>query len=273
MEEQNTTPVVPAEPAPEKSDEPIILGGEKKNSKGMVAGLIILAVLAVAGIAFGIFEMMQASNKDGQIADLNQQVTNCANAGKTETENTTVTCPDGTVVENVVSGYKNPVIEAIDSNYAYNVDFESSFIYNNEANIVSIVIKDGKVDSCATYDRTFEEGNDGNISYKSRLIDNCEVTGIEGEIYKVVEFGSGHMNMQNKIGFIMTDGTIKYIPMYDAVENNDFSIKDSLKIDGYVVDAVNVAVKDIGRGYGGYRATVFVLSDGTTLEYNDSLLN
>lgn len=109
MEQGNNTasvapvsPVEPtelAQPAPAKSDEPIVLGGEKKTSKGMVAGLIILAVVAIASIAFGVYEMMQASEKDKEIAGLNQQVTNCANAGSDETENETVTCPDGTQME------------------------------------------------------------------------------------------------------------------------------------------------------------------------------
>ena len=100
--------VAPVEPmpAPEKSDEPIALGGEKKSSKGMIAGLIILAVVAIAGIAFGAYEMMQASEKDKEIAGLNQQVTDCANASGDETENETVTCPDGTateIVKNVIT--------------------------------------------------------------------------------------------------------------------------------------------------------------------------
>ncbi|MBR3143710.1 hypothetical protein IKF12_00705 [Candidatus Saccharibacteria bacterium] len=93
MEEDNNKPVA--------SDEPIVLGGEKKTSKGMIAGLIVLAIVAVAGIAFGIIELMQVSNKDKEIADLNQQVTNCANVGNNSgtAEKIEVTCPDGTQME------------------------------------------------------------------------------------------------------------------------------------------------------------------------------
>ena len=247
MEEGQVKIETPAE-APVAQSEPVFKNEEKKAGKGMLIGIIVLAVLAIAGVAFGVYEMMQNSEKDSKISNLEA------------------------LVGNITLDYIHPIIKSADSSKVYDVEFESSLIYNNEANIVNIVVRDGKVESCALYNRTFEENNDGNIIYKSGLVDNCEVTGIVGNIYKVVEFGSGQMNLQNKIGFIMTDGSIKYIPMYDAVENNDFSVKGSLKIDGYVVDAVNVAVKDIERGYGGYRATGFVLRDGAYLEYDDSML-
>ena len=50
----------------------------KKNSKGMVLGMIMLGILAVGGIAFGVWEMMdgnsQVAKKDEQIAALKAQI-------------------------------------------------------------------------------------------------------------------------------------------------------------------------------------------------------
>ena len=268
MEEQNTTPVASAEPAPAKSDEPIILGGEKKTSKGMVAGLIILAVLAVAGIAFGIFEMMQAANKDGQIAHLNQQVTDCANAGNGSVEKIEVTCPDGTVIEDEVPSYKNPIIKGNNTSEAYDVIFESGSIQGSGVDTVQIIYANGAVESCVLMDKEYYE----NGGYRGTKINDCNIVGLSGDIYKIIEFGEGQMNNKASIGFIMTDGTIKYIPLYDAVNNNDFSIKGNVNIDGYVVDAINVGVKDLDRGYGGYQSTIFVLADGSTVKYSESML-
>lgn len=149
MEEDNNKPVA--------SDEPIVLGGEKKTSKGMIAGLIVLAIVAVAGIAFGIIELMQVSNKDKEIADLNQQVANCANAGNTETENTTVTCPDGTSDED-----KN-AIEIIDTeDYIYIGEWGIKIkIPEDLANVSYMYLDDGYHRSCRVLEISASTVGDG----------------------------------------------------------------------------------------------------------------
>ena len=47
-----------------------------KNSKALVATTIACAILAVAGIAFGIYGMIQANNKSNEIAQLKVQIKN-----------------------------------------------------------------------------------------------------------------------------------------------------------------------------------------------------
>lgn len=82
-------PVTVPEPKAEKGD------GVQKHSKGATIGLIVLAILMICGVAFGIFELTQVSQKDNEIASLKQQIANCANSNN----NTTVVCPDGSSVE------------------------------------------------------------------------------------------------------------------------------------------------------------------------------
>ena len=73
----------------------------------------------------------------------------------------------------------------------------------------------------------------------------------------------------------MTDGTVSYIPNADLanglVNGGTATIKGTLNIDGFVVDAFTVSASD--GGMGGYATTVFVLSDGTYVTYDDSMLN
>ena len=259
MEEQNTTPVAPAEPAPVKSDEPIILGGEKKSSKGMIAGLIILAVVAVAGIAFGVFELMQVSEKDSQIAHLNQQVTNCANANNNGTsEKIEVTCPDGTEVE--VDNYvlKNPVIDRSDLSIRYSTDV-ISFGPEKKTATLNIVVNNGKVNHCSY------SGNNG----------DCSVAGLDGSIYKIVDIYEGNGPGSEKIGFLMEDGSVWYSYLYNRVENTvewkeEFAVK-KVNIDGFVKDIVPVGVYDGNVNGYGYASTIFVLNDNSIVKYDESM--
>ena len=49
-------------------------GGTGKKNTGLIAGMVACAVLAVGGIAFGVYGMMQSSQKDSHISDLKVQV-------------------------------------------------------------------------------------------------------------------------------------------------------------------------------------------------------
>jgi uncharacterized protein HemX len=47
---------------------------KNKNSKGLIALVIIFALLAIGGIGFGIYEIMDANNKSSEISSLKTQV-------------------------------------------------------------------------------------------------------------------------------------------------------------------------------------------------------
>ena len=60
---------------------------KKKGGKGMLYGMILCAILAIGGIGFGVWAMMdgnsQVAKKDEQIADLKKQITDLMNGADT----------------------------------------------------------------------------------------------------------------------------------------------------------------------------------------------
>ena len=97
---------------------PMAPAEEKKKSNGLIIGLVLLALVALGGIGFGVWQMMQGSDKDKQIIDLKTQVANCANANNNiETETETVTCPDGTATEIVKNAIDNASAQTIADPY------------------------------------------------------------------------------------------------------------------------------------------------------------
>ena len=81
---------------PVVSDKPVFKDNKKKMSGGVIACIIILAVLAIGGIGFGVWAMLSQNDK---IASLETDLKNCANSNNSENEVETVTCPDGTEIE------------------------------------------------------------------------------------------------------------------------------------------------------------------------------
>ena len=253
-----TPTVAPSVNATAQKDD-IVFSDKSRRGSGMMIGMIVLALLAAGGIGFGMWAYLSGGQKEaelnGKISDLESQLVG----------QSTVIGNDGAV--NGVNDYKNPVIKSTNSEKSYSIMFESSLINSNtDANIVSINLENGAVSSCELGKRTYEaDGGNG-----TSMAGSCRITGLDGEIYRIVEIGAGHDNSENVIGFIMTDGTVKYIPLYDAIERNEFAVKGSLKIDGYVIDKCDI---NVGEGMTGYHSTVFVLSDGTFIEYDKSMLN
>ena len=81
---------------PVVSDKPVFKDNKKKMSGGVIACIIILAVLAIGGIGFGVWAMLSQNDK---IASLETDLKNCANSNNSENGVETVTCPDGTEIE------------------------------------------------------------------------------------------------------------------------------------------------------------------------------
>ena len=250
------------------TETPMVISNDKKKMpKGAFIGISILSIVTLASVAFGVYGMFSQSQK---ISDLETQIANCANTdtGASNNEATATTCPDNTIIENAISKYKNPVIST-NSDKTYAIFFESS--RNNDNIRVSIGVRDGQIEKCTLEIKTYLDEYGIN---SSKQVGECNITGLSGKIYKIIEIEYGHDNLYNNIGFIMDNGTVQYIPLFDAIENNDFSIKGALNIDGYVIDAFRVGAGPADpNAHGGYNTTIFVLSDGSYLEYSDSMLN
>lgn len=61
----------------------IVFRDNTKRSKGMVAGMIILALLAIGGIGFGVWAMMDGNQK---VAELNKQLADSNNTSGEQEE-------------------------------------------------------------------------------------------------------------------------------------------------------------------------------------------
>ena len=87
--------------------------GADKKSSGMKYGMIVCAILAVAGIGFGVYEMLQANKAKQQISELKIEVKNTdGTTAIVETDkieikedNKTIVIADSTTVSKRESGY------------------------------------------------------------------------------------------------------------------------------------------------------------------------
>lgn len=74
-------------------------GGAGKKNTGLIAGMVVCAILAVGGIGFGVYGMLRSSEKDSQISDLKVQIKEADGTITTiETPEIETTTNDGTTV-------------------------------------------------------------------------------------------------------------------------------------------------------------------------------
>ena len=87
---------------------PVMDSGNQKGGNGLKIATAIASVVAVCGIGFGIYGMIQSSQKDSQISDLKVQVEDSNGKITTlETEKIETTDKDGTTVTIADSAVKN----------------------------------------------------------------------------------------------------------------------------------------------------------------------
>ena len=263
-------PTPPPTPAPKLAEPAFGNGGsvvEGKGGKktGWILAVVFLLIVAAGGIGFGVWAWMDGNaQKDA----LNEQI----NTLKRQNNDLQEQLGSGEIVvdtENV-----NPIITSSDSGEEYSIYFDSSNVYGvSDANIVNIGIKDGTISSCELGKRVYESNQEGYNTYGTTKIKDCNITGISGEIYKVVEFGAGQDNSDSNIGFILTDGTVDYLPLYESVRDDNFAIRGKVGVGGDVVDIFSVGVDPTTSPVGGYMSSVFVLNDGTFVKFNEAMLN
>lgn len=234
-----------------------------KMSKKQVIGLVVLSLIAVGGVLFGIYGM---NSQNEQIAQLTVRATDAeGKVAELETDKITIAGPDGTTEitdSAAVLNFQNPVIKSNDPGLKYSLGMKSSNVpEGSSGKYIIINVDEGRNISCTKW--LIGDSYEG----------DCAVSGLSGEVYKIVEFGEGQENSGNSIGFIMTDGTVQYFPLWEAVLNDDYSIRGTANIDGYVVDALDIAVSPTDSPVGGYGSTVFVLSDGSYVKYDKSIVD
>lgn len=259
-------------PAPAPMTTPMNPGGDvvfkdkPKKNKGMIIGMIILAFLAAGGIGFGVWAYLSGNQK---ISDLNNQISDLQNQ---LADNETVNI-DETDIE--IGNYKNPIITAESPKY-YNINFTSPRLaYGDKGQFsLSLTVRDGAVSYCeinSIESKWIDDYGGGTLDKTTKLKD-CNITGINGKIFKVVEVGEGQDALYDSVAFIMENGEVQYLSLNDALEKGDFAIRGKMDIDGYVTDAFAIGVGEDGASAGGYGSTVFILNDGSFVKYDESML-
>ncbi len=257
----------------------MMTGETEKKGKGLIAGMVACAILAVGGVAFGVYGMMQSSQKDNQISDLKVQIED-SNGKITALETDEIKVSDDSqtiTISDSITKKQNPIISATAPKY-YNLGISSPrYTVNGTEYYATLNIKDGDVSSCALYTHT-TKFVDYDMVETNRFDRDCSgVNGISGKIYKAVTIGEGQDASMNSVAFIMEDGTVEYVSgesmVTEIVDNGVANIKGTLSIDGFVIDAFTVGVGEDGAKAGGYATTIFVLSDGNYIKYDASMLN
>lgn len=238
------------------------MGGapQQKSGKGLKVATVLMTIVALCGVGFGIFGIMQGSKKD----DLKIQVKNAdgtvttLETDKIETTNengsTTVTITDSNAKKS------NPIISATaPEHYGMDINTGKLSYASGKTYYISLGIDNGKISSCNVID------GDTN-----RIEKACDIDGIADKIYKIATIGEGQDGLNSGVAFILEDGSVEYFSLNDALEKSDFSIK-KLKIDGFVTDILDISIWNDDT-VGGYHSAVFVLSDGTYVKYDESML-
>lgn len=251
----NAINAVAPQGSPAQSPKPsgdLVFRDKPKKNTGMIVGMIILAMLAAGGIGFGVWAYLAGNQKE---AELNNKITELSEQSVEE---------DISVDESntEVVSYRNPVIKSNNTEEVYNLYLMTSKVMlegSEETQYLDISIDENQNVTCNKFVNDIFAGD-------------CKIEGLEGNVYRIIEFGSGQTNWNNNIGFIMTDGTVKYLPLYDSVKNNNYAIRGNLRVDGYVVDAFDIGFHPSNSPTGGGVATVFVFSDGSFVKYDESML-
>ena len=118
-------------------------------------------------------------------------------------------------------------------------------------------LKDGEINQCNIVASGTSNPNRG-----------CSVDGLSGPVYKIVTSGHGQ-SYGGEVAFIMADGTVQYANLNDAINSGTLAIQGTYNIDGSVVDAIQTNVQLTDSPVGGYGTTLFILSDGSAVDFGD----
>ena len=235
----------------------VVFQDKPKKNHGMLYGMILLAILAAGGIGFGVWAMMDGNSrvakKDEQITDLNSQLA----------EATQSVMEVGTTVVDVESdsALSNPVITAV-SPAEYKVSHSLPVtIDGSNSTTLEITVTDGSNPVCSFLN--LPNGGD------------CSISGLPDGVYKIVTINEGQGVGYEKIGFLMSDGSVWFAPIYSSLEsvnaNRELMVRKA-NIDGFVKDIVNIVyIPDVNSQVGGGVSTMFVMSDNSIVKYDDSM--
>lgn len=169
-----------------------------------------------------------------------------------------------------VVAFNNPVVENADGTWAEY--FESTRLFVDGTKTVNLALNGGEIVECAIQGLVEVPTEDGKGTMTEGESVSCIVSGLIQDVYKVVEFGKGSSPEEFYIGFITTDGSVYYVKTKDAISNNNFAVKGPVNVGGYVVDVIKIDVLPTDENPGGEISSVFVMRDGSLVEFDSSML-
>ena len=254
-----------------------------KSGKGAIAGMVVFAFLAIAGVGFGVYGMTAGGNakasdftikvtdKDGQVTTLNTDEVTISDKDKT------ITISDTPVIG------KNPVVVSNDEEGYSKVWSAKGVIYSEAEESsygVELSIEDGAVSSCFMGKTTFNDeisawdwANRGTSDQQQK----CTFDGFTGKISQVADLAAGHAVSGGGFAFIMEDGTVyafsygDYKTMSSTITSKKFTMK-KLDVDKFVTNIYTISVAE-KQAFGGYVATAFYYADGTFSIETEKLWN
>lgn len=253
MDNSNPAPIAAA-PAP------------AKNGKGAVIGMVICSILALAGVGFGVYEMMNKPTQDlkiqvkdtsGEITTIETDKIEKTDGGKTVTITDSIATSNSIVKDTDEVTYSLPLASwGVSSIGVQRGDYDTADF--------QIGIRNGSIDDgyCRV---SLLNSVDSNVRSSNR---DCKINGFSGKISKAVLAVSGHDagESNTRIVFLMEDGTVQYVTTTELIDSEEVTVK-KLDIDGFVVDIVYANVMEKDAVVGGYATTLFVLSNGSTINF------
>lgn len=242
-----------------------------KGGKGSAVGMVVCGILAIAGVGFGVYGMMNkpaAQDLKIQVKDTNGEITTI-DASKIEKTDggKTITITDG------AAKASNIIIKNSETR-EYSRSLESwgrSIVYTERGSFdtatFSIDMKDGKIteNGCRVLLQSSEDMYISDSYY-------CTISGLSGKISKAVLAASGHEpgESNTRIVFLMEDGTVQYVTTTELLDNREGVVAKDLNLEGFIADIVFAGAHDKDSMYG-FATTLFVKSDGSVIDFVDIL--
>ncbi len=231
----------------------IILQETKRSRFNWKIFGIIMTAVAVAGLVFGIAMLVTRNN------DVTTQGSTASGSEISRTGSNAV------ITAEAPAAYTLSITSTIEIGDSHDHDDNENY-EDYQYKYVSIRIENGEIIRCSIEREDADEDSES---------ESCQVNGVNGKIYKPILLTNTMLEgFKNGIGFIMTDGTVQYVPV-DEQSGNTFNVKGTLKIDGFVVDGIGAGIKENiysnEAGNSGW-ATLLILNDGKTLRLDAAML-
>lgn len=195
--EQNADTGVPVTPVAEN---------KQKSGNGLKIATVIACVVAVCGIGFGVYGMIQGSDKDKQISDLKVQI---ENTNKEIITDSVITPKSyGFMADNFATHFEDAMISKRTEN------FGAEFSLVSDGSVFITVLRD----DCRYFENACNDGY-----YRSEITSLIPGRVVDFSINTYGNEGDGFAF------FLLDDGTVASLSEFSAVKNEKATIVDGSK--------------------------------------------